>query len=89
LPTLHIPGRDDASIARTQWEALELLQNGVPVNPNRKLCKSLQSVAAYYEHWNTARLNAYMTDGVVVKLNSLRFKNRWDLPKVSSLGCGA
>jgi len=24
--TLHIPGRDDASIARTQWEALELLQ---------------------------------------------------------------
>jgi len=29
------------------------------VNPNRKLCKSLQSVAAYYEHWNTARLNLH------------------------------
>jgi len=49
-----------------------LLQKmGFRVNPNRKLCKSLQSVAAYYEHWNTARLNLpYMTDGVVVKLNS-------------------
>ncbi len=76
--TLHIPGRDDASIARTQWSALELLQKmGFRVNPNRTLCKSLQEIAYYYEDWNTARLNLpYMTDGVVVKLNSFALQEQ-------------
>lgn len=70
--TLHIPGMDDASIANTQWEALEFLQKmGFRVNPNKCLCQSLQEVTEYYEHWDTERLNLpYMTDGVVVKLNS-------------------
>lgn len=76
--TLHIPGRDDTSIARTQWEALELLQKmGFRVNPNRKLCPSLQEVAQYYEYWDTERLNLpYMTDGVVVKINSLTLQEQ-------------
>lgn len=71
--TLHIPGRDDAEVALTQWESLELLQQmGFRVNPNRKLCPSLQDVQDYYDYWNTERLNLpYMTDGVVVKINSL------------------
>ncbi len=71
--TLQIPGVDDASIANNQWEALELLQKmGFKVNPNKQLCHSLDEVAQYYQHWDTERLNlAYMTDGVVVKLNSL------------------
>jgi len=68
--TLHTHSRNDVS---SQWEALQLLQKlGFKVNPHRKLCASLPEVAAYYEHWNTARLDLpYMTDGVVVKLNSL------------------
>lgn len=76
--TLHIPGRDDASIARTQSEALELLQKvGFRVNPHRTLCLSLQEVAAYYEKWDTERLNLpYMTDGVVVKLNSFALQEQ-------------
>lgn len=76
--TLHIPGRDDASISRTQSEALELLQQmGFRVNPHRKLCESLQEVAAYYEYWDTERLNLpYMTDGVVVKLNSFALQEQ-------------
>ncbi|MEM6402064.1 MAG: NAD-dependent DNA ligase LigA [Cyanobacteria bacterium P01_D01_bin.116] len=71
--TLQIPGVDDASIANNQWEALELLHKlGFKVNPNKQLCHSLDEVAQYYQHWDTERLNlAYMTDGVVVKLNSL------------------
>ncbi|MEM1392356.1 MAG: NAD-dependent DNA ligase LigA [Cyanobacteria bacterium P01_H01_bin.150] len=71
--TLQIPGVDDASIANNQWEALELLHKlGFKVNPNKQLCHSLNEVADYYQHWDTERLNlAYMTDGVVVKLNSL------------------
>ena len=76
--TLHIPGFDDASIANTQWEALELLQKmGFRVNPNHKLCPSLQEVAEYYEYWDTERLNLpYMTDGVVVKLNSFKLQEQ-------------
>ncbi|MDZ7962402.1 MAG: NAD-dependent DNA ligase LigA [Aulosira sp. DedQUE10] len=76
--TLHIPGRDDASIANTQWEALELLQRmGFRVNPNHKLCPSLAEVSEYYQHWDTERLNLpYMTDGVVVKLNSFKLQEQ-------------
>lgn len=70
--TLQIPGLDDASFANNQSEALELLQKiGFKVNPNKQLCHSLDEVAKYYQHWDTERLNLpYMTDGVVVKLNS-------------------
>ena len=70
--TLHIPGKDDSDVARTQWESLELLQKfGFRVNPNRKLCASLEDVRDYYNYWDTERRNLpYMTDGVVVKLNS-------------------
>lgn len=76
--TLHIPGRDDASIANTQWDALELLQKlGFRVNPNHKLCPSVDDVAQYYEYWDTERLNLpYMTDGVVVKLNSFKLQEQ-------------
>ncbi|MGD1912768.1 MAG: NAD-dependent DNA ligase LigA, partial [Rivularia sp. (in: cyanobacteria)] len=70
--TLQIPVMDDASIANNQWEALELLRKlGFKVNPNKQLCHSLDRVAQYYQHWDKKRLNLpYMTDGVVVKLNS-------------------
>ncbi len=76
--TLHIPGQDDTSIARTQWEALELLQKmGFKVNPNRTLSPTIQDVAAYYQRWDTERLNLpYMTDGVVVKLNSFSLQEQ-------------
>ncbi|WP_414563727.1 MULTISPECIES: NAD-dependent DNA ligase LigA [unclassified Anabaena] len=72
--TLHISGMDDAAVANTQWEALELLEKmGFRVNSQHKLCGSLVEVAEYYKYWDTERLNLpYMTDGVVVKLN--RFK---------------
>ncbi|MEA5567220.1 NAD-dependent DNA ligase LigA [Anabaena sp. UHCC 0399] len=76
--TLHIPGMDDASIANTQWEALELLQKlGFRVNSQHKLCQSLAEVAEYYKYWDTERLNLpYMTDGVVVKLNSFKLQEQ-------------
>ncbi|MDJ0573886.1 MAG: NAD-dependent DNA ligase LigA [Xenococcaceae cyanobacterium MO_234.B1] len=67
--TLHLP---DSSQLNSQWESLELLQEmGFLVNPNRQLCESLEAVEAYYQYWDTERYNLpYMTDGVVVKLNS-------------------
>lgn len=76
--TLQIPGTDDVDIARTQWDALELLQNlGFRVNPNRTRCASLEEVRDYYNNWDTERRNLpYMTDGVVVKLNSFALQEQ-------------
>jgi DNA ligase (NAD+) len=76
--TLHIPGRDDASITNSQQEALDLLQKmGFKVNPNQRLCSSIQEVGEYYQYWDTERLNLpYMTDGVVVKLNSFKLQEQ-------------
>jgi len=76
--TLHITGLDDSSIANTQWEALELLQKmGFRIDTNHKLCHSIPEVAAYYQYWDTERLNSpYMTDGVVVKLNTFKLQEQ-------------
>ena len=62
----------------TQWDSLELLQKmGFRVNPNRQLCLSVEAIQDYYNRWSTARLNLpYLTDGVVVKLNSLALQVR-------------
>jgi DNA ligase (NAD+) len=56
--TLYIPGKEDVEVARTQWDALELMQNlGFRVNPNRKICASLEDVRDYYNCWDTQRRN--------------------------------
>ncbi|WP_013323157.1 NAD-dependent DNA ligase LigA [Gloeothece verrucosa] len=69
--TLYIVDTENQSYPQTQWESLEFLQKiGFLVNPNRKLCQSLEDVEQYYQHWDTRRRNLpYMTDGVVVKIN--------------------
>lgn len=55
----------------SQWQALEFLQTiGFRVNPNKRLCKSIQELQDYYDFWSTERLKLpYMTDGMVIKLN--------------------
>jgi DNA ligase (NAD+) len=75
--TLHIP-TPNAPTPKSQWESLEFLrQLGFRVNPNRKLCRSLEEVDEYYEEWSTERLKLpYMTDGVVVKLNDFDLQTR-------------
>ncbi|NJR60500.1 MAG: NAD-dependent DNA ligase LigA [Cyanobacteria bacterium CRU_2_1] len=50
---------------------------GFKVNPNRTLCMSLEEVGEYYDRWSTERLALlYMTDGVVVKINSLALQQQ-------------
>ena len=68
--TLHL---DEGNEEKTQWDSLELLRRmGFKVNPNRKICYALDEVREYYEYWDTERRNLpYMTDGVVVKINSV------------------
>ncbi|MDB9313851.1 NAD-dependent DNA ligase LigA [Spirulina sp. CS-785/01] len=70
--TLYIPS-DPNFHPQTQWESLEVLQQmGLRVNPNRKICANLGEVQAYFQDWETKRRElSYLTDGVVVKLNSI------------------
>jgi DNA ligase (NAD+) len=71
--TLHIPGATaDLPEPSAQWEALEQLQHmGFRVNPNCRCCATLSEVEAYYQSWALDRLDLpYLTDGVVIKLNS-------------------
>ncbi|MFM2431283.1 MAG: hypothetical protein RLZZ511_2496 [Cyanobacteriota bacterium] len=74
--TLHLP--DGAFPLKMQWDSLELLQKmGFRVNPNRQVCADLDAIEAYCDRWNTDRHNlAYMTDGVVIKLNPLDLQER-------------
>ncbi len=66
--TLHFPGE-----LQTQWDALELLkQMGFRINPERSRCANLQDVQEYCDRWSIDRTKLrYMTDGVVIKINSL------------------
>ena len=72
--TVHFPDlaeEEQPLDERSQWAALEWLhQVGFRVNPERERCASLAEVQAYCDRWFTARQElAYMTDGVVIKLN--------------------
>lgn len=71
--TLHLLPADTqvGPLPRSQWQALELLHRfGFRVNPNRQLCPSSAEVQTYYDRWASQRYQlAYLTDGVVVKLN--------------------
>ncbi|NEP02794.1 MAG: NAD-dependent DNA ligase LigA [Symploca sp. SIO2E9] len=71
--TLHLGNQDlDHTNPKSQREALEFLQKlGFRVNPHRRFCSSWQDVRDYYQDWDRERRNLpYLTDGIVVKLNS-------------------
>ena len=70
--TLYLDSSDPTQEVNTQWQSLALLQKmGFLVNPHRQLCDSLTEVLDYFNSWDTKRHDLpYMTDGVVVKLNS-------------------
>ena len=77
--TLIMPeGSGDVIAPTDQWSALECLKSlGFRVNPNRQLCESADEVASYYDLWKEKRHDlTYLTDGVVVKLNSFELQDR-------------
>jgi DNA ligase (NAD+) len=77
--TLHLSDPiQDLSLPTSQWDALATLQKiGFRVNPNRRCCPSLAAVEAYYQEWDVARTKLpYMTDGVVIKLNSFSLQDQ-------------
>jgi len=58
---------------QTQDELLQQLAGfGLPVNPHRKRCDSIEEVVGLTEEWNALRGSMpYQWDGMVVKVNSL------------------
>ena len=62
----------------TQFELLEsLLKLGFPVNPHRKLCKSMDEVIALTKEWaELMHKMKYQLDGMVIKVNSLDQQRR-------------
>jgi DNA ligase (NAD+) len=59
------------------WEALEWLKSlGFRINPNNRICHSVDEVMAFHQHWVEARHGLpYEADGVVVKVSSLALQN--------------
>src|SRR5438552_1710583 len=57
----------------TQWESLDALAGmGFKVNPQRKLCKSLDELLSFCAAWEAKREQLpYEIDGVVVKVDSI------------------
>ncbi|MCM1982555.1 NAD-dependent DNA ligase LigA [Lyngbya confervoides] len=77
--TLHLSnGTPDCPLPQSQWESLERLnQMGFRVNPHRCRCASLAEVKDYYQIWDQRRHDLpYMTDGVVIKLDSMARQDR-------------
>ena len=62
----------------SHWKALEWLGDvGFRINPNNKLCHTLEEVEDYYRHWLERRHDLpYEADGVVVKVSPLELQER-------------
>ena len=62
----------------TQADLLDTLgRAGLPVNPRRHLCKSIEEVIALVDEWSALRGSlGYQWDGMVVKVNSLDQQRR-------------
>ncbi len=63
---------DDLNVTR-QSELLDKLTSmGLPVNPNRRLCKTADEILAVRDEWDKLRHTLpYDTDGLVIKVDSL------------------
>ena len=60
------------------WEALEWLSNvGFRINPENRLCHTIEEVHDYYQSWLERRHDLpYEADGVVVKVSPLAMQER-------------
>ncbi len=69
----HSLGAYKGKAFKTHWEFLEKIKSfGMRINPNRMLCKDLDSVIDFCKMWQEKREKlSYDIDGVVIKVNSL------------------
>ncbi|MDQ6800144.1 MAG: NAD-dependent DNA ligase LigA, partial [Acidobacteriota bacterium] len=66
----HLVASDDIRV-ESQWAAYALLEKlGLPLNPQRKLCASLDDVESFIADWHEQRhALPFEIDGIVVKVN--------------------
>lgn len=58
---------DEALQAAAQW--------GLPVSDKRKICRSIEEIEEFINHWDTERKNLpFATDGIVIKVNELQYQ---------------
>lgn len=58
---------DEALQAAAQW--------GLPVSDRRKICRSIEEIEEFINHWDTERKNLpFATDGIVIKVNELPYQ---------------
>ena len=58
---------DQALDAAAQW--------GLPVSDKRKICRSIEEIEEFINHWDTERKNLpFATDGIVIKVNELPYQ---------------
>lgn len=69
----HSLGAYKGKTFKTHWEFLERIKSfGMRINPNRILCKDLDSVIDFCKMWQEKKEKlSYDIDGIVIKVNSL------------------
>jgi DNA ligase (NAD+) len=74
----HGLGETRGIVARSYAEILKLLKDwGVPVSPHNTVYESIEEVIAHAERWQTLRNGLdFQTDGLVVKVDDLRQRER-------------
>ena len=72
----HIPGAE--KLFATHDEALQAAASwGLPVSPDRRICRDINEIEAFIAHWDGARKDLpYATDGIVIKINELAFQQQ-------------
>ena len=70
----HILGEDLPF--QTHDQALKAAQSwGLPVSDKRKICKSIDEIEEFINHWDTERKTLlFATDGIVIKINELPYQ---------------
>ncbi len=65
-------------VPETHWETMQYLQSlGFKVSPHNTLCRTIEEVEDYHQHWEEGRESLpYETDGVVVKINPFELQQR-------------
>lgn len=61
---------------KTHYDGMMYLKKlGFKINPNIRLCKTIDEAIEYCKEWDTKRFDLdYATDGVVIKVNNLSFQ---------------
>lgn len=71
-PKMELSANTESHFARLQW----LRQMGFDVQPHIQVCRDIDEIKSYIDHWDKARWQLpYAIDGIVIKVNQVQL---WD-----------